>query len=168
MLSRVLSHEKHLFIAFLTLLVCYFGPAHWIQPGIAPVGISSLIFVGLFAVVLWLAFRAVHHSEEIAHEMGEPLGTLILTVSVIGIEVSLIAAVLISGDNNPTLARDTMFAVLMISLNGMVGASLLIGGLRSAQQEYSLEGAKAFLTVIASFRGGTPHFDKLYHRSPAS
>ena len=79
---------------------------------------------------------------------GEPLGTLILTVSVIVIEVSLIVAVMLEGVTDPTLARDTMFSVIMIMMNGMVGLCLLAGGLRHVQQEYNLEGARAYLAVL--------------------
>ena len=80
--------------------------------------------------------------------LGEPFGTLILTLAVISIEVSLIASIMLHGANEPTLARDTMFAVLMIILNGMVGLALLVGALRHREQHYNLQGAKAFLAVI--------------------
>ena len=70
--------------------------------------------------------------------------------SVIIIEVALLAAIMLHGQNNPTLARDAMFATLMIVLNGMVGTALLMGALRYWEQEYNLAGARAFLVVIAS------------------
>ena len=69
---------------------------------------------------------------------------------VIIIEVALLAAIMLHGQNNPTLARDAMFATLMIVLNGMVGTALLMGALRYWEQEYNLAGARAFLVVIAS------------------
>jgi Ca2+:H+ antiporter len=74
----------------------------------------------------------------------------VLTLSVIAIEVSLLASIMLHGENNPTLARDAMFATLMIVLNGMVGAALLMGALRYWEQEYNLAGARAFLMVIAA------------------
>jgi Ca2+:H+ antiporter len=80
--------------------------------------------------------------------LGEPYGTLILTISVISIEVSVISAVMLAGGSGPTLARDTMLAVLMIVLNGMVGVSLVIGGIRYREQDYNLPGARAFLAVL--------------------
>ncbi|MEJ0048518.1 MAG: hypothetical protein WDN04_22205 [Rhodospirillales bacterium] len=80
--------------------------------------------------------------------MGEPYGTLILTISVTFIEVVSISAVMLHGKNNPTLARDTLFAVVMIVLNGMVGLSLLVGGLRHREQHYNLQGANAYIGVI--------------------
>jgi Ca2+:H+ antiporter len=86
----------------------------------------------------------------VAEKLGEPYGTLVLTLSVIAIEVSLLAAIMLHGANNPTLARDAMFATLMIVLNGMVGTALVMGALRYWEQEYNLEGARAFLVVIAA------------------
>jgi len=102
----------------------------------------------LFAVILLSAFAVVRHAERLAAILGEPLGTLILTLAVTGIEVLMISAIMFTGANNVTLARDAMFAVVMIVLNGMVGLSLLLGGLRYHEQTYNLQGANSFLAVI--------------------
>lgn len=107
----------------------------------------ALILGWLFAVMLSSAFAIVRHAESLAVKLGEPLGTLVLTLSVIGIEVMMISAVMLTAGGKPTLARDTMFAVVMIVLNGMVGLSLLLGGLRHHEQEYNLRGANAFLAL---------------------
>jgi len=106
------------------------------------------LFAWLFAVILWASFSVVRHADGLAILLGEPYGTLILTLSVIGIEVVMIAAVMLTGSNNPTLARDTMFSVLMIVLNGMVGVSLLIGAWKHHQQAYNLQGANAYIGVL--------------------
>jgi Ca2+:H+ antiporter len=108
----------------------------------------SLMFGWLFATILWAALKVVHHADCLAMKLGEPYGTLILTLSVISIEVLMISALMLSGSNNPTLARDTMFAVIMIVLNGMVGVTLLLGALRHYEQRYNLQGANAYLSVI--------------------
>jgi Ca2+:H+ antiporter len=108
----------------------------------------TLMSLWLFAVILLASFAAVRHAEAIAAKLGEPLGTLVLTLAVTGIEVTIIAAVMYGGKGNATLARDAMFAVVMIVLNGMVGLSLLLGGLRYHEQTYNLQGASAFLAVI--------------------
>jgi Ca2+:H+ antiporter len=109
---------------------------------------TIVLFVWLFVAMLWCAFGVVRHADSLAEMLGEPYGTLILTLSVIVIEVSLISAIMVLGENQPTLARDTMFAVLMIILNAMVGLALLLGGLRYGEQHYNLQGAKAFLAVL--------------------
>ena len=108
----------------------------------------ALMLVWLFAVIMSSAFAVVHHAESLAVRLGEPLGTLVLTLSVIGIEVMMISAVMLTGEGKPALARDTMFGIVMIVLNGMVGLALLLGGLRHHEQEYNLQGANAFLTLI--------------------
>ena len=113
----------------------------------------GFLFVWLFAIMLWLAFGVVRHADSLAVILGEPYGTLILTVSVISIEVIMISAVMLTGANNPTLGRDTLFAVLMIVLNGMLGITLLLGGLRHREQSYNLRGASTYLGVIIPLAG---------------
>src|SRR6185312_11201280 len=108
----------------------------------------ALIFGWLFGVVLASALAVVRHADRIAEALGEPYGTLVLTLSVTAIEVFSISAVMLHGENNPTLVRDTLFAVVMIILNGMVGLSLLIGGWRRHEQHHNLQGANAYLGVI--------------------
>jgi Ca2+:H+ antiporter len=108
----------------------------------------ALMFAWLFGTILWAALKVVHHADMLAERLGEPYGTLILTLAVISIEVLMIASLMFVGDNNPTLARDTMFAVVMIVLNGMVGLTLLLGALRHGEQSYNLQGANAYLSVI--------------------
>src|SRR5213075_3607244 len=95
------------------------------------------VFIWLFAVILWSAMCVVRHADCLAVKCGEPYGTLILTLSAITIEVVMISAAMLHGANNPTLARDMMFGVVMIALNGLVGFSLLLGGLRHHEQNYN-------------------------------
>ncbi len=146
MLSRVRREAATLcgYLAF--AVVTYFGDA--LAPAAIGGAMAGVLLVTLFLVMLWLAFAVVRHAEGLATLLGEPYGTLILTLSVIGIEVALISAVMITGDNKPALARDTMFAVLMIVLNGLVGLSLVLGGLRHRLQNYNLQGANAYLAVL--------------------
>ena len=106
------------------------------------------IFAWLFLVILGAAVAVVRHAEHLAHYLGEPRGTLILTLAITSIEIMSISAVMLHGNNNPTLARDTLFSVTMIVLNGMVGLSLLLGGFRHREQSYNLQGANAYLGLI--------------------
>jgi Ca2+:H+ antiporter len=126
------------FLAFGDALLAGFANPLWL----------AFVFAWLFAVVLGSALAVVRHADRLAEYLGEPFGTLILTLSVTSIEVMSISAVMMHGDNNPTLARDTLFAVTMIVLNGMVGLSLLLGGWRYREQHYNLQGANAYLGVI--------------------
>jgi hypothetical protein len=109
---------------------------------------SALLFLWLLGVIGWCAFGVVEEADYLAELLGEPLRTLVLTLSIVIIEVVLIGAVALGGHSAPTLGRDTMFAVLMIILNGAVGLCLLLGGLRHHEQAYNLQGAVAYLAVI--------------------
>lgn len=132
----------------LTIVVYSFG--HRWMHDFSNLAFTAAVFVVLFGVMIWCAFGVVRHAEALAHYCGEPYGTLILTMSVVAIEVTIMATVMLTGDPNPTLPRDTVYAVAMIVLNGMVGASVIVGALRHKQQQYSLQGAVAFLAVITS------------------
>ena len=111
-------------------------------------GWAGLMLAWLFAVMLLAAFAVVRHADCLAEIFGEPFGTLILTLAITVIEVLMISAVMLTGPEVSTLARDTMFAVVMIVFNGMAGLALLVGGLRYHEQTYSLQSANAFLAVI--------------------
>ncbi|HSM98927.1 MAG TPA: hypothetical protein VLS47_07920 [Gallionella sp.] len=108
----------------------------------------TLILAWLLLTILASIFAVVRHAECLAEKLGEPLGTLVLTISVTSIEVMIIIATMLAGKGSPTLARDAMFAVIMIALNGTVGLTLLIGGLKYKEQDYNLQGATSFLAVI--------------------
>ncbi len=108
----------------------------------------AFIFIWLFAVVAGSALSVARHADHLAERLGEPYGTLIMTLSITAIEVLSISAVMLHGENDPTLVRDTLFAIIMIILGGMVGTSLLAGGICHREQHYNLQGANAYLSVI--------------------
>lgn len=103
--------------------------------------------VALIAAVL----AAVHHAEVVAHRVGEPIGSLLLAISVTTIEVALIIELMhMGGPDASLLARDTVFAAEMIIINGIIGLCLLIGGLKHREQSFSLDGVSASLTVLVA------------------
>ena len=112
----------------------------------------SAIFATFAGIALIATvFAAVFHAEIIAHRVGEPFGTLVLAVAVTVIEVSLIVFVMLgSGPDKAALARDTVFAVVMIVCNGIVGMCLLSGGVRHHEQGFQVQGASAALAVLAA------------------
>ena len=121
--------------------------------GAATLGVGlSGIFVGVIALALaGSVFAAVHHAEVVAHRVGEPYGTLVLALAVTLIEVALIVSLMIAGGTEAAaLARDTVFAAVMIILNGIIGLCLLVGGLRHNQQTFSLDGVSASLVALAA------------------
>src|SRR5690348_16013881 len=102
-------------------------------------------------VLIATVFAAVHHAEVVAHRTGEPFGTLVLAVAVTVIEVALIVSVMLAAPAEKAgLARDTVFAAVMIVCNGIVGTCLLFGGARHREQGFQLYSAGAALAVLAA------------------
>jgi Ca2+:H+ antiporter len=106
-----------------------------------------LLFVWLFTAMLLASFAVVRHADVLAEKLKEPLGTLILTLAVTSIEVLMISSLMLHG-NNPALARDTMFSVVMVVLGGLLGAALLTGGIKFGEQNFNLKGVNSFLGLI--------------------
>jgi Ca2+:H+ antiporter len=112
-------------------------------------------------------FAAVYHAEVVAHCVGEPFGTLVLALAVTIIEVALIVSVMVtSGPENAALARDTVFAAVMIVCNGIVGLCLLAGGMRHREQGFQLQGANAALSVLIALTTLTLIFPNVTTSSP--
>jgi Ca2+:H+ antiporter len=103
----------------------------------------------IFCAMVGCIFTVNHYAERLAELLEEPFGTLLLTLSVAIIEVSLMLVIMFDGNKNPTMLRDTVYATLMIMLNGMVGLSLVAGGWRHFEQAFNLRGALSFLHLIA-------------------
>jgi Ca2+:H+ antiporter len=110
---------------------------------------AGLVFAAVLLVILFgTVFAAVHHAEVIAERIGEPYGTLLLTLAVTVIEVALIATIMLGDKPVPALARDTVFAVVMIVCNGLVGVCILAGGLRYREQDFQVTGSNLYLSVL--------------------
>jgi Ca2+:H+ antiporter len=130
----------------------------WLWPLVAwPLVVAAIvshagILVAPLAVTLIATvFAAVYHAELIAHKVGEPFGTLVLAIAVTVIEVALIVSVMIGGGAEAaSLARDTVFAAVMLVCNGIVGLCLLVGGVRHHQQGFQVQGASAAMAVLAA------------------
>ena len=123
------------------LFVCYIR--HYVQSGT----VLILAITALFVSVL----SAVHYAELIAHKVGEPYGSLVLALAITIIEVSIIISIMLTGSEEVTvLARDTVFAAVMIILTGMSGLTLLIGGIKFREQEFSTQGVNSILTVLVT------------------
>jgi len=103
--------------------------------------VSAIFLIGSVLV-------AVHHAEVVAHWLGEPYGTLVLTLAVTIIELSLIVSMMLTGEPSATLARDAVHAVLMLVLSGLAGTCIVAGTLRHREQEFQTQGANAFLAVL--------------------
>lgn len=119
-----------------------FEPYH---AGVVNTAVLGLIAIGL---VVSTVFIALHHAEAIAHRVGQPYGTLILTFAVTSLEVSIIVSMMLNGENNPTLARESVFSTVMIICGGVVGVCLTLGAWRHSVQDIKRQGTNAFLAVL--------------------
>ena len=146
-LAQTLKREWPLAAIFVTAGLFLAYGSRWLAD-LSGGGWFAFMSLWLLAAMFLAAFAVVRHAEALAVRLGEPYGTLVLTLAITGIEVIMIAAIMYAGKGNATLARDAMMAVVMIVLNGMVGLSLVVGGLRYREQTYNLQGANSFLAVI--------------------
>lgn len=122
--------------------------AAWLAAPLTP-AVAGLCFAVLLATIVAASFGVVHEADYLAHRLGEPYGTLILTLSIVSIEVILIAAVLLGPAEAPTIGRDSIFAVLMIILNLVMGICFVAGAAKNGEQEFNAQGATAYLSMIA-------------------
>src|SRR5215470_12704868 len=126
-------------LAWLVLLVILAG------------GTGAVLAAAAEIALITTVFSAVYHAEVVAHRIGEPFGTIVLAVAVTVIEVALIVSVIIAAPaEKADLARDTVYAAVMIVCNGIVGACLLWGGARHREQGFQVQGASAALAVLAA------------------
>lgn len=113
------------------------------QGGVLLWGLLLVILAAIIAV----AFRISHHAEVLAIRFGEPYGTLILTLAAVSVEV-VILVVLLAGEPNPTLARDTVFAAVMFDINGILGLAAIVGGLIHGQTKYNISSANSYIAML--------------------
>lgn len=146
-LQSLISRERGLVFGWATVICLTTYGSPWLKHIPNP-WVAAFFLLWLVAAILFAAFAVVRRADALARRLGEPFGTLVLTLSVTGMEVSMLAAVMLTGPENPTLARDTMFAVVMIALGGLVGCALLLGAFRHGTQAFNMEGASAYLSLI--------------------
>ncbi|MEU7145171.1 ionic transporter y4hA [Nocardia sp. NPDC046473] len=139
---RVLTDRWTVFVPILAALAL---AATWGR------SLSGVAVVVVAAALIGAVLAAVYHAEVVAHRVGEPFGSLVLAVAVTVIEVALIVTLMISGgDKAASLARDTVFAAVMITCNGIFGLSLLVGALRRRVAVFNAEGTGAALATVAT------------------
>ncbi|MFT3996624.1 MAG: ionic transporter y4hA [Asticcacaulis sp.] len=142
-------HAKaHAVLPLWSLIIPFLGLGAYLAH-LSYMGLAGVI--GAAVVMMGCVLAAVHHAEVVAHRVGEPFGTLVLAIAVTIIEVSLIVSLMLSGSGDTaTLARDTVFAAIMIIMNGIVGLCLLVGGVRHHEQRFVLKGVSSALCVLAA------------------
>ncbi len=112
---------------------------------------SALLQLGCGAALIGAVIASVHHAEVVAHRVGEPFGTLVLAIAITVIEVALILSIMLGGGpDSAVLARDTIFATVMIIVNGVVGICLLVGAMAHREQAFRIEGAGPALAALVT------------------
>nr|WP_210309946.1 calcium:proton antiporter [Rhizobium rosettiformans] len=115
--------------------------------------IASLIgAAGLIAAIVVGSMRVAHHAELLAHKVGDPYGTMILTLSAVAVEV-LILAIMMNNGASPTLVRDTIYSAVMLDINGILGLAALLGGLKHGEQPYNDDSGKTYGVMILTAMG---------------
>jgi Ca2+:H+ antiporter len=114
---------------------------------------AVFFFIALLGTIITASFGVVKEADELAIKLGEPYGTLILTFSILSIEVILIAAVMLGPGEFPTIGKDSIFSVMMIIMNLVVGLCILLGSLKHGEQEYNAQGTLSYISMIVLLGG---------------
>jgi len=151
-----LSKEYSLFLAIIT----FFAISHF-EHALTQSTVGNLLGFGiLFAVIIYAAMSVAHHAEMLAEKFGEPYGTLILTFSAVVVEIVIIVIMMMHAEN-PTLARDTIYAAIMLDINGLLRIAAIIGGIKYGEQPYNVDSSNSYLTMLLVAIGIAmvlPHF----------
>lgn len=148
-MPTLLRRELALVLAALVLAVAW--PLEHAVLG-AGQAVSLAASIGLIAAILFASVRVAHHAETLAERLGEPYGTMVLTLSAVLVEV-VILAIIMHESPSPTLARDTIYSAVMLDINALLGLSALLGGLRHGEQPYNVDSGNTYIVMILTGLG---------------
>ncbi|MGY5805444.1 calcium:proton antiporter [Rhizobium sp. LEGMi12c] len=136
-------------MALAIAVVAYIGEHSVLEMG---QGAAMLAAAALIATIVLVSMRVAHHAETLAVKVGDPYGTMILTLSAVAVEV-IILAIMMSGESSPTLVRDTIYAAVMLDINGILGLAALLGGLKHGEQPYNDDSSRTYGVMILTAMG---------------
>ena len=148
-LASVLKQERLLPIAAAVAVLVYMLEHSLLEMGKA---VALLAAAALIVVIILASTRVAHHAEILARKVGDPYGTMILTLSAVAVEV-LILAIMMRSTTSPTLVRDTIYAAVMLDINGILGLAALLGGLRHGEQAYNDDSSRTYSVMILTAMG---------------
>jgi Ca2+:H+ antiporter len=144
-----LREEKFLLLAVLAAIIAFpFEPA-LLNHG---QGVALAGGIALVLAIVCASMRVAHHAELLAHKVGDPYGTMILTLAAVLVEV-VILAIMMSNEPSPTLVRDTIYSAVMLDINGILGLAALMGGLKHGEQSYNDDSARTYSVMILTAMG---------------
>lgn len=155
------SKEYSLFAAILAFVVISYFEHTLVQSTVG----NIIGFGVLFAVIIYSAMSVAHHAEMLAEKFGEPYGTLILTISAVIVEIVIIAIMMLH-EHNAVLARDTIYAAIMLDINALLGLAAIIGGIKYGEQPYNVDSSNSYLSMLLVAIGiamVVPHFMDAAH-----
>jgi len=140
---KALSKEYALFVTIISL-VLFTIYEHSLASSVRG---NIIGFIILFIIIIYASLSVAHHAEMLAEKFGEPYGTLILTMSAVTVEVMIIAIMMLHS-HNPLLARDTIYSAIMLDINGLLGVSAIIGGIKFGEQPYNIDSSNSYLSML--------------------
>ncbi len=144
-----LKTERYLVIALVVGVIAYLSEHSIMEMGQAAPLVAA---AALVATIVLVSMRVAHHAEILAIKVGDPYGTMILTLSAVAVEV-IILAIMMAGESSPTLVRDTIYSALMLDINGILGLAALLGGLKHGEQPYNDNSGKTYGVMILTAIG---------------
>ncbi|SCB09689.1 Ca2+:H+ antiporter [Rhizobium hainanense] len=147
--AKWFKQEKNLLVALAIAVVAYIGEHSVLEMG---QGAAMLAAAALIATIVLASMRVAHHAETLAVKVGDPYGTMILTLSAVAVEVIMLA-IMMSGESSPTLVRDTIYAAVMLDINGILGLAALLGGLKHGEQPYNDDSSRTYGVMILTAMG---------------
>ena len=148
-ISSLIKQEAFLLVALAVAIAGYFFEHAIIDGGRTMAIAGAVVFIG---VIVLASTRVAHHAEVLAHKVGDPYGTMILTLSAVAVEV-LILAIMMGSTSSPTLVRDTIYSAVMLDINGIIGLAALLGGLRHGEQPYNDDSSRTYSVMILTAMG---------------
>jgi Ca2+:H+ antiporter len=148
-IAKWFRQERNLLVALIIAVVAYVGEHSILEMGQTA---SMIAAAALIATIVLASMRVAHHAETLAVKVGDPYGTMILTLSAVAVEV-IILAIMMSGESSSTLVRDTIYAAVMLDINGILGLAALLGGLKHGEQPYNDDSSRTYGVMILTAMG---------------
>lgn len=145
----LLKDEKLLLLAIVMVALAY-PLEHWLLSNGQITALAAGVV--LVAAIVCASMREAHHAEVLAEKVGDPYGTMILTLSAVLVEV-VILAIMMSNEASPTLVRDTIYSAVMLDINGILGLAALMGGIKHGEQSYNDDSARTYTVMILTAMG---------------